>query len=72
MFPYVKALDLRIYYRLELFEAVPCDHKTSQFKPMLADLHNTGVVLMKLHEVFGIDLRNILTLSRVLMKRTRR
>ena len=58
--------DYHVYYGLELFEAVPCDHENPQFKLMLAHLHNIGVTLMKLHEVFGIDPRTILNWSRAL------
>jgi hypothetical protein len=58
--------DYHVYYGLELFEAVPCDHENPQFKLMLAHLHNIGVTLMKLQEVFGIDPRTILNWSRAL------
>ncbi len=58
--------DYHVYYGLELFEAVPCDHENPQFKLMLAHLHNIGVPLMKLQEVFGVDPQTILNWSRAL------
>ena len=58
--------DYHVYYGLELFEAVPCDHENPQFKLMLAHLHNIGITLLKLHEVFGVDPRTILNWSRAL------
>jgi len=58
--------DYHVYYGLELFEAVPCDHENPQFKLMLAHLHSIGVTLMKLQEVFGTDPRTILNWSRAL------
>ena len=58
--------DYHVYYGLELFEAVPCDDENPQSKLMLAHVHNTGVTLMKLQEVFGIDPRTILNWSRAL------
>ena len=58
--------DYHVYYGLELFEAVPSDHENPQFKLMLAHLHNIGITLLKLHEVFGVDPRTILNWSRAL------
>lgn len=52
-----------VYFGLELFEVVPCDHESPQFKLMLAHLHNVGVALQKLHDVFGVDARTILKWS---------
>jgi len=58
--------DYHVYYGVELFEVVPCDHENPQFKLMIAHMHNIGVSLRKLHEVFGIDPRTMLKWSRAL------
>ena len=58
--------DYHVYFGLELFEVVPSDHEDMRFKLMLAHLHNVGVALFKLHEVFGVDPRTILNWSRAL------
>ncbi len=58
--------DYHVYFGLELFEVVPCDHENMQFKLMVAHLHNVGVSLLKLQGVFGIDPRTILNWSRAL------
>ncbi len=58
--------DFHVYYGLELFEVVPSDREDTRFKLMVAHMHNVGVSLSKLQEVFDLDPRTILNWSHAL------
>ena len=48
-----------VYYGLELFEVVPCDHEGTRFKLMVAHLRNVGAKFRTLQKAFGVDPRTI-------------
>ncbi len=59
VFEHRESKRYHVYYGLELFEVVPCDHEDTRFKLMVAHLHNVGVKLTLLQKGFGVDPRTI-------------